>query len=59
MKIQFFNRGLLQLLEEIGVEEKEVKEVRIGESTIIVELKNGDRYLKYYQLSSTRILKIK
>lgn len=59
MKIQFFNRGLLQLLEEIGVEEKDVEEIRIGESLIIVELKNGDRYVKYYQLNSDRISKIK
>lgn len=41
MEIKFVNRGLLNIIEPLGIHEEEIKEIRIGESMFIITLKNG------------------
>ena len=48
MEIKFFNRGLLNIIEPRNIKEEEVKSVAIGESSIIVELKDGRKFCTYY-----------
>lgn len=50
MQIEFFNRGLLQIIEARNIKEEEVARVQIGESSIILTLKDGRRYVTYYTL---------
>lgn len=51
MQIEFFNRGLLQIIEARNIKEEEVTRVQIGESSIILTLKNGRRYVTHYTLT--------
>lgn len=41
MKIEFVNRGLLNIIEPLGIKEAEIKSVRIGERMFIITLKSG------------------
>lgn len=51
MQIEFFNRGLLQIIEARNIKEEEVTRVQIGESSIILTLKDGRRYVTHYMLT--------
>ena len=51
MQIEFFNRGLLQIIEVQNIKEEEVSRVQIGESSIILTLKDGRRYVTHYTLT--------
>jgi hypothetical protein len=51
MQIEFFNRGLLQIIEAQNIKEEEVSKVQIGESSIILTLKDGRRYVTHYTLT--------
>lgn len=51
MQIEFFNRGLLQIIEARNIKEEEVTRVQIGESSIILTLKDGRRYVTHYTLT--------
>ena len=41
MKVKFINRGLLNMIEPLGIKEEEIKSVKIGESMFIIKLKSG------------------
>lgn len=41
MKISFVNRGLLNLIEPLGINESDIKDIRIGESMFIIRTKSG------------------
>ena len=51
MQIEFFNRGLLQIIEARNIKEEEVAHVQIGESTIILTLNDGRRFVTHYTLT--------
>ena len=51
MKVKFFNRGLLNIIESRNIKEEDVKSVAIGESSIIIELKDGRKFCTYYTLT--------
>jgi hypothetical protein len=51
MQIEFFNRGLLQIIEARNIKEEEVTRVQIGESSIILTLKDGRRFVTHYTLT--------
>lgn len=48
MEIEFFNRGLLNIIEPHGVNPEDVARVQFGDCTIIITLKNGERYATQY-----------
>ena len=50
MEIEFFNRGLLNIIEPHGVKPEDVARIQFGESTIITTLKNGERYATQYTI---------
>lgn len=51
MQIEFFNRGLLQIIEARNIKEEEVARVQFGESTIILTLNDGRRFVTHYTLT--------
>ena len=51
MQIEFLNRGLLQIIEARNIKEEEVTRVQIGESSIILTLKDGRRFVTHYTLT--------
>ncbi len=51
MQIEFFNRALLQIIEARNIKEEEVFKVQIGESSIILTLNDGRRYVTHYTLT--------
>ena len=50
MQIEFFNRGLLNIIEPHGVKPEDVARVQFGDCTIIITLKNGERYITQYKI---------
>ena len=52
MKIEFVNRGLLNMIEPLKIREEEIKSVRIGESMFIIELKNSVMATVDYKLEN-------
>lgn len=48
MEIEFFNRGLLNIIEPHGINPEDVAWVQFGDCTIIITLKNGERYATQY-----------
>lgn len=52
MKIRFVNRGLLNMIEPLGIKEDDIKTVDVGESTFIIVLKNKTIITKGYKLTN-------
>lgn len=50
MEIEFFNRGLLNIIEPHGINPEDVARVQFGDCTIVVTLKDGTRYATQYTL---------
>lgn len=50
MEIEFFNRGLLNIIEPHGIKPEDVARVQFGECTILITLKNGERYTVQYMI---------
>lgn len=50
MEIEFFNRGLLNIIEPHDINPEDVARVQFGECTIIITLKNGKRYTVRYKI---------
>lgn len=50
MKIEFFNRGLLNIIEPHGIKPEDVARVQFGECIIIITLKNGKLYDLQYRI---------
>ncbi len=55
MKIKFVNRGLLNIIEPLGIKEDDIKSISIGESMFIIVLKNKVITTKLYKLTDANI----
>lgn len=53
MKIEFVNRGLLNIIEPLGLTENDIKSIRIGECMFIITTKNNAIITQDYKLKDS------